>query len=251
VSSLTLTALRAIPEVRAGDDLALLIAGALTATGVPAAHGDVLVVAQKIVSKSEGRVVALDGVVPSARAADYARITGKDPRYVELVLRESVRIVRAAPGVLIAEHRLGCVMANAGIDRSNVPGEDCVLLLPEDPDASARALRDGLHAACGAGIGVLVIDSFGRPWRHGVVGTALGVAGLPALVDLRGRPDRQGRALQLTQVALADGLAAAASLLMGEGAEGAPVVHARGVPYPRRESSVRELLRPAAEDLFR
>jgi len=251
VRQLTLTALPAFPEVHAGDDLSRIVAAALAGAGIALADGDVLVIAQKIVSKSEGRTVDLGAIEPSAQAREYARITGKDARYVEVVLRESVRVVRVKPGVLIVEHRLGCIMANAGVDRSNVPGEDRVLLLPADADASARGLRFAFRESVSADVGIVVSDSFGRPWRNGVTGVAIGVAGLPALVDVRGRADRQGRPLQVTQVALADALAAGAAMLMGEGDEGTPVVHARGVPYPRREGSMRELLRPAAEDLFR
>jgi coenzyme F420-0:L-glutamate ligase/coenzyme F420-1:gamma-L-glutamate ligase len=248
---LILTALPSMPEVQAGDDLALLIADALRVSGTELRDGDILVVAQKIVSKSEGRTVDLREVEPSQRALDYARVTGKDARYVEVVLRESVRVVRAKPGVLIVEHRHGYIMANAGIDRSNLPDPESVLLLPEDAEAACRALRARLRDRGSVDIGIVISDSFGRPWRNGVVGSALGVAGVPALVDLRGQRDRHGRALQVTQVALADAVAAAAAMLMGEGAEGTPVVHARGVPYSRRDGTVRELLRPAAEDLFR
>jgi coenzyme F420-0:L-glutamate ligase/coenzyme F420-1:gamma-L-glutamate ligase len=252
LAALTLTPLRGIPEIVPGADLAGVIAEGLAASGIALAPLDVLVVAQKIVSKAEDRFVELATVQASARARDYARMTGKDPRYVELVLRESLRVVRARPGVLIVEHRLGHVMANAGIDQSNVPGgADRVLLLPEDPEASCRALGAALRARCGVEPAVLMNDSFGRPWRQGVTGTALGVSGLPALVDRRGAQDRQGRRMQMTQVALADELAAAASLVMGQADEGTPVVHGRGVPYARRHGSVQELIRPAAEDLFR
>ena len=250
--SLVLHALEGIPEVRPGDHLASLIVAALEAVGMALVPGDVLVVAQKVVSKSEGRAVDLVGVVPSARALEYAAITGKDARMIELILSESTQVLRAKSGVIIVEHRLGFVMANAGIDQSNVEsGDERALLLPVDPDASARRLRDGLRQACGVDVGVIVNDSFGRAWRNGTVGTALGIAGVPGLVDLRGRPDRFGRKLLITQVGVADELAAAASLLMGQGNEGCPAVHVRGMPYVAREGSVRELLRPAQEDLFR
>lgn len=251
---LTLTALPGIPEVGCGTDLAVVLRDALTRAGKALETGDVLVVAQKIVSKAEGRVVHLTGVEPSERAAGLARVVGKDPRLVELMLRESNAVLRAKPGVLIVEHRLGFVMASAGIDQSNLPGagdEDSALLLPADPDASARRIRRGLKDASGIDVGVLINDSFGRAWRNGVAGVAIGVAGLPALVDLRGRADRDGRALRVTQVAAADELAAAASLLMGQADEGYPAVLARGFPYARRESAAAELIRPLAEDLFR
>lgn len=248
--ALTLTALEGIPEVVEGDDLVQIIADGLHRTGIVPADGDVLVVAQKVVSKSEGRRVALSGVEPSARARELAEVTRKDPRLVELVLRESVEVLRAKRDVIVVEHRRGWIMANAGIDMSNVDaGGEFVLLLPEDPDASCAALRAGLSGL--ADFGVVINDSFGRAWRNGVTGTALGVAGLPGLVDLRGRPDRFGRELRTTEVAVADELAAAASLLMGQADEGRPVIHARGVPYDRREGSGRELLRPKSMDMFR
>jgi coenzyme F420-0:L-glutamate ligase/coenzyme F420-1:gamma-L-glutamate ligase len=196
--------------------------------------------------------VQLASVVPSERAQNLAREANKDPRIVELMLRESRTVLRAKPGIIIVEHKLGFVMANAGIDQSNVPGGDeAVLLLPENPDASACKLRDDLRDKSGVDVGVLIIDSFGRAWRNGVTGTAIGVAAVPALVDLRGHKDREGRALQVTQVAAADELAAAASLVMGQADEGTPVVLVRGFPYARREGSVSELLRPETEDLFR
>ena len=193
----------------------------------------------------------LAGVAPSGRARELAEATGKDARLVELMLRESREVVRAKPGVLIVEHRLGLVMANAGIDESNVPVEDAALLLPEDPDASAQRIRQVLMRACGAGVGVVINDSFGRAWRNGVAGVAIGVAGIPALVDLRGQADRGGRALRITQVAAADEIAAAASLMMGQANEGAPAVLVRGFPYERRDGAAAELIRPRAEDFFR
>ena len=214
--------------------------------------GDILVLAQKIVSKSEGRAVTLDSVTPSKRAQQLAGEAHKDPRLVELMLRESRAVLRVKPGIIITEHKLGFVMANSGIDQSNVPrGDDTALLLPENPDASARGVRDVIKNQTGADIGVLIIDSFGRAWRHGVTGTAIGVAGLPALVDQRGNKDREGRVLKVTQVAAADELAAAASLVMGQADEGTPAVLVRGFPYALRESATKELLRPEAEDLFR
>lgn len=249
---LRLIALPGIPEVTRGAALSELVLAAIVRTGMSLQAGDILVLAQKIVSKAEGRVVQLASVTPSEGALNLAQKAGKDPRIVELMLRESHKVLRVKPGVIIVEHRLGFVMANAGIDQSNVQGgEDAVLLLPVDPDASARKLRDELRKAAGVEVGVLIIDSFGRAWRNGVSGTAIGVAGIPALVDLRGNKDREGRVLKATQVAAADELAAAASLIMGQAGEGTPVVLVRGFPYAQRESSINELLRPEAEDLFR
>ena len=251
---LTLTALPGIPEVVRGAELAQLLAAAILRAGKTLEPVDVVVIAQKIVSKAEGRQVRLAEITPSPRALELARIVDKDPRLVELMLGESREVLRAKPGVLIVEHRLGFVMASAGIDQSNVPcrdGEEVALLLPADPDASARRIQQGLRDACGVEVGVLINDSFGRAWRNGVTGVAIGVAGVPALVDLRGRADREGRPLRVTQVAAADELAAAASLLMGQSDEGCPAVLARGFPYAARPSSVAELKRPRAEDLFR
>jgi coenzyme F420-0:L-glutamate ligase/coenzyme F420-1:gamma-L-glutamate ligase len=251
---LTLTALPGIPEIEPGASVASLLCSAVEDAGRSLQSGDILIIAQKIVSKAEGRIVRLDDVHPSDRALDLARIADKDARLVELMLRESKEVLRAKPGVLIVEHRLGFVMASAGIDQSNVPGaedEAAALLLPEDPDASARGIRDRLKATIGVEVGVVINDSFGRAWRNGVTGIAIGVAGVPPLVDLRGRPDREGRALRVTQVAVADELAAAASLLMGQSDEGYPAVLARGFPYSTREGAIAELIRPRAEDLFR
>src|SRR5262249_57081878 len=206
----TLTALSGIKLVEPGDDLGTITVGALRGNGLVPTDGDVLVVAQKIVSKAEGRYVDVSTVRPSERARALAAEVDKDPRFVEVVLSESKRLVRHRPGLLIVEHRLGFVMANAGIDHSNVAAEDGgerVLLLPEDPDGSARALRDHLARVFGTKIGVIISDSFGRPWRKGTVGVALGAAGLPALIDMRGHPDLFGRALQVTETGFADELA--------------------------------------------
>ncbi|HVO90123.1 MAG TPA: coenzyme F420-0:L-glutamate ligase [Casimicrobiaceae bacterium] len=250
---LRLTAIADFPEVRAGDDLAALIARAVRAGGVHPRDGDVFVVAQKIVSKAEDRYVDLGQVVPSTRAIELAKVTGKDARLVEVVLGESARVVRAVHDVLIVEHRLGFVMANAGVDQSNVGphGADRVLRLPVDPDASAQRLRDALQQQFGVRIAVVINDSFGRPWRLGTVGVALGAAGLPSLVDLRGTSDRYGRTLRATVVALADELAAAASLLMGQADEGWPVILVQGLAWSQASRSARDLVRPADEDLFR
>ncbi len=254
---LELRALEGLPEIRRGDDLAALIGAALVRQGITLRVGDALIVAQKIVSKSEGRVVDLATVTPSARAVELAARVRKDPRFVEAVLAESVEVVRAVPDILITRHRQGFVMANAGIDRSNVPGaeDDLVLLLPEDCDASARRLRERLTTAVfipdGVAPAVVISDSFGRPWRQGTVNVALGVAGMPALRDHRGGFDREGRVLQTTQVALADALAAAAGLVMGETTESTPVVLARGLDFSGPLADGRSLIRPPDEDLFR
>jgi coenzyme F420-0:L-glutamate ligase/coenzyme F420-1:gamma-L-glutamate ligase len=251
---LSLTALDGIPEVTAGMALAPLIAAALERHALVAAEDDVLLVCQKIVSKSEDRFVELAAVEVSERARDLAARCGKDPRLVEVILRESIEVVRCVPQVLIVRHRLGLVMANAGVDQSNVPGsEQRVLLLPQDPDASAAELRRSLSAILGSSPALVITDTFGRPWRSGVCGTAIGASGITSLLDRRGERDRSGRELKVTQVAIADALAAAATLVMGEGAEGRPVVLARGLPAGLRNASARasDVLRPVAEDLFR
>ncbi len=242
---LDLQALPGLPMVRAGDDLAALIEAGLARAGLPLDGGDVLVVAQKVVSKAEGRSVALASVTPSAEARALAERVQKDARFVELVLSESRRVVRARPGLLIVQHRLGFVMANAGIDQSNLGEEGHALLLPRDPDGSAAALSARL------GCPVVITDSFGRAWRRGTVGVAIGAAGLPALWDLRGRPDLFGRRLQVSISGFADEIAAAASLLQGQGAEGQPVVLVRGLEWDAAPNPAAELLRPDAEDLFR
>ncbi|WP_299028835.1 coenzyme F420-0:L-glutamate ligase [uncultured Thermanaerothrix sp.] len=253
---LVLTPLQDIPLIRPGDDLGEILWRALLENGIVLRAGDIVVIAQKIVSKSEGRLVNLSEVTPSPRAVELARLADKDERFVELVLRESRQVLRHRPGTLIVEHRLGFVCANAGIDHSNVEGpygnpEEWVLLLPENPDASAQRIRKHLEQRSGVAIGVLIIDSHGRAWRLGTVGVCIGVAGVPALVDLRGHADLFGYQLRVTQVAAADELAAAASLIMGQADEGTPVVHVRGFPYPLRESSFSELRRPEEQDLFR
>jgi coenzyme F420-0:L-glutamate ligase/coenzyme F420-1:gamma-L-glutamate ligase len=252
---MVISALDGIPTIRSGDDLAAVIVAGLERSGLAAQHGDVLVLAQKIVSKAEGRLVRLRDVAPSPRAVTMAAEAGKDPRVVELILRESTAVLRCRPGVIIVEHRSGSVMANAGIDASNVegstPDDECVLLLPEDCDRSATLLRARLQSLLGCELGVVINDSFGRAWRNGTIGTALGVAGLPALWDMRGIADRNGRVLNATEVAVADELAAAASLLMGQAAENLPIVHVRGFPLEMRPGSVRELIRDPAIDLFR
>jgi coenzyme F420-0:L-glutamate ligase/coenzyme F420-1:gamma-L-glutamate ligase len=245
-------ALPGLPEITAGVDLAATIGAAVRAAEIVPAARDVVVVAQKIVSKAEGRMVDLRTVVPSPQALELARRTGKDARVVEVVLSQSLEVVRAVPNVLIVRHRLGFVMANAGVDRSNVPdSSETALLLPEDPDASAAQLQRRFTELWNVPIAVIVSDSFGRPWRNGVVNVALGAAGLPSLVDRRGERDRHGRKLEMTEVALADAIAAGAGLAMGEAAEGTPVVIVRGLHWDAAESPASALLRPKEQDLFR
>lgn len=251
---LELVALPAIPLVRPGDDLGRLITAAADAADLALQSGDVVVVAQKIVSKAEGRYVDLASVTPSAEARALAETAHKDPRVVQLMLDEATRVLRCRPGVIVVEHRLGIVLANAGIDASNVEpaaGAERVLLLPADPDESCRRLRAALLQRTAADVAVIINDSIGRAWRQGTIGTALGAAGLPALLDLRGRPDMFGRPLAITQVGLGDALAAAASLLQGEADERQPVVVIRGLAIAGPESTASSLLRPMAEDLFR
>ena len=258
---LNLTSLPNIPLVQPGDDLSELIWQAAHSAQIELQDGDILAITSKIVSKAEGRSVHLSQVEPSGRAYELAVLSDKDPRLVELILRESREVLRVRPGTIIVEHRLGFVCANAGIDHSNVhaqsagdlveQAEGWLLLLPADPDASARAICQGLQARSGKRLGVLVVDSHGRAWRLGTVGVAIGLAGLPGLVDLRGEPDLFGFRLRITQVGAADELAGAASLLMGQAAEGTPVVHVRGFPYPLRAASLSELLRPKEQDMFR
>ncbi|HZD52530.1 MAG TPA: coenzyme F420-0:L-glutamate ligase [Woeseiaceae bacterium] len=247
---LELLALPAFPLVRPGDCLAELIARSARENRVGLADDDVLVIAQKIVSKAEGRLRPLSDVEPSDEARRLAGATGKDARLVELILQESAAVLRLREHLLITENRLGIVMANAGIDRSNVE-DGCALLLPVDPDRSAEDIRAGLKTRSGADLGVIVSDSIGRAWRNGVVGHAIGVAGIAALLDLRGASDLHGRRLEVTEIGVADEIAAAASLLMGQAAEGKPVVLARGLCGLRGDGSARDLLRRRDRDLFR
>jgi len=282
-----LTPFSSIPIIRPGDDLTEILLAALYASHLPLHDNDVLVITSKIVSKAEGRLVNLAAITPSTEALKLATRSDKDARMVELILRESRAVLRVRPGTIIVEHRLGFVCANAGIDHSNVgnrsddfPGlaakagsrstpattpalaggarevattnsEEWVLLLPENPDRSATVIRAKLEAASGKRLGVMIVDSHGRAWRLGVVGTCIGLSGLPAIVDKRGDPDLFGYRLRITLIAAADELAAAASLVMGQADEGTPVVHVRGFPYPLREGSLGELLRPREQDLFR
>ncbi len=253
-AALQLLALPGFPLVRPGDDLAELIAEGLARASITLRADDVVVVAQKIVSKAEDRAVALETVSPSARAISLAAEIGKDPRLVEVILSESVRVVRSRPNLLITEHRLGLVMANAGIDHSNVaaPGEpDQVLLLPLDPDRSAALLRAGLGGRCGVAPGIVITDSFGRPWRRGTCGVAIGAAGIASLIDMRGKPDLFGHTLEVTIIARADEIAAAAGLLQGQAGEGRPVVVLRGLTSAAPVLPAAALVRPPAEDLFR
>ena len=253
-ATVQLIALAPFPLVQRGDDLAALTLTALASMQLTLHGGDVLVYAQKIVSKAEGRRVDLRTVVPGPQAVALALEIGKDPRLVELVLRESRRVVRTAKDVLIVEQRLGLIMANAGIDQSNVadPGDgECALLLPEDPDASAARLREALGAHCAAELGVIISDSFGRPWRVGTVGVAIGCAGVAATRDLRGSTDLFGRPLRVTIVGHADEIASAASLLMGQGSEALPVVLVRGLASSEPHQGAAALHRPSTEDLFR
>lgn len=250
--TLSLYPLTGIPLVQAGDRLADLMAAALKETGLHARDGDVLVIAQKVVSKAEGRQVPLSGVEPSPAAKALASEVDKDPRLVEWILRESDRVVRKAPGVLIVRHRLGIVCANAGIDQSNVDHSqgESILLLPQDPDRSARDLRSALHDATGVQFGVIVSDSINRPWRLGTVGIAIGSAGVQVLDDRRGDRDLFGRELKVTMSNRADQLATAAMLLMGETTERVPVVLARGLPLAMSKQAASDAIRAVEDDLF-
>jgi coenzyme F420-0:L-glutamate ligase / coenzyme F420-1:gamma-L-glutamate ligase len=251
---MTLAALRGIPKVKPGDDLASIMIAAFEESGEVLEHGDILVVAQKIISKAEGRIVALEDIEPSAQAIELAAKVDKDPRQIELVLRESREVVKHRPGVIIVEQNLGLVMANAGIDHSNVEsgdGREHLLLLPLDPDASSERLRAELKKRLGVNIGVIINDSIGRAWRVGTVGHAIGVAGLPAVIDLRGATDMFGRELLVSEQAVADELAAAASLLQGQAAEGLPVVLIRGFASDAPTQGADALIRPRQMDMFR
>jgi len=254
MTALEVIALEGLPLVRPGDDLIELIARALTRNDVTPRAQDVLVVAQKIVSKAEGRMIDLATIEPSAKARTLAAEVDKDPRLVEVILSESVRVVRARRNVLIVEHRLGFIMANAGVDQSNVgpaDGSSRALLLPENPDRSAEALRIGLAAATGIDLAVVINDSFGRAWRQGTAGVAIGAAALPGLVDLRGQPDLFGRKMEASIIGFADEVAAAASLVMGQADEATPVVLLRGLRWSAPASTAASIIRPANEDLFR
>jgi coenzyme F420-0:L-glutamate ligase/coenzyme F420-1:gamma-L-glutamate ligase len=253
-ATLELLAPEGLPMIRAGDDLAALIQTLFAANAIVPRAGDIIVIAQKIVSKAEDRSVDLATIVPTPRAVALAAETGKDARVLDVILSETTRVVRSRPGLVICEHRLGLVMANAGVDQSNVgstDGGERALMLPHDPDASAGRLRRELAERFGVDLAVVISDSFGRAWRRGTIGVAIGVAGLPALVDLRGQPDLFSRPLQSSVVGLADEVAAAASLLMGQADEGRPVVLVRGLRRSAPPTPATALLRPVAEDLFR
>ena len=249
-----LTPLTGIAVVGHGDDVATLVGDAIADGGIVPRDLDVVVVTQKIVSKAEGRLVRLEDVEPTSRAIELAAALGKDPRMVEVVLGESTDVVASGHGVLITEHRSGHVMANAGVDRSNVGSigdDESVLLLPLDPDASAAAIHRSLQARFECRLAVVISDSVGRAWRHGVAGIAIGAAGLPSLVDLRGAPDLFGRPLEVTLSAFADQLASAANLVAGEAGEGVPAVHVRGLRWSADAEPARVLLRERERDLFR
>ncbi len=254
--TLSLMPLQGIPMIQPGDNLPEIIADTLEKNQQTLINHDILVLAQKIVSKAEGRLVNLTEVTPSEKALSLAEEIGKDPRLIELILSESAEVIRTRQNLIIVAHKLGFISANAGIDHSNVRGEwgrpdDWVLLLPENPDESAAAIRKSLEARYSCRIGVLIIDSHGRAWRLGTVGVAIGLSGMPGLVDLRGDPDLFDYHLRVTRVGAADELAAGASLMMGQAAEGTPVVLARGFPYELREGGLKELIRPKEMDLFR
>jgi coenzyme F420-0:L-glutamate ligase/coenzyme F420-1:gamma-L-glutamate ligase len=254
VKSVSYLAVPDIPLVEPGDDLAGVIVDAVRAAGLALEDGDIVVIAQKIVSKAEGRYVHLGDVAPSAKARELAEKIGKDPRYVEIVLSESEDVVRYWPNVMIVTHRLGFVMANAGVDHSNISqsgDNERVLLLPLDPDGSAADLKKRFDEIFGVATGVIINDSFGRPWRNGVVGVALGAAGIPSLIDLIGAPDMFGRSMQVTEVAVADEIAAGASLIMGQGDEGLPVVVVRGLLFSAAARPASSLVRAREKDKFR
>ena len=250
-SRLELFAVPGLPMVQAGDNVAVLILAGLERAGQVLRDRDVVVVAQKIVSKAEGRTVDLADVVPSAAALELAAAVGKDPLIVEVVLSDSRKVVRSRPNLMIMQHRLGFVMANAGVDQSNVAatdGHQRALLLPVDPDGSAEAIRAELSRL--ADVGVVISDSFGRPWRRGTAGVAIGSAGIPSLIDLRGQPDLFERVLEVSIIGFADEIAAAASLLQGQAAEAQPVVVVRGLTWQAPNVPVADVIRPPEEDLF-
>src|SRR4030042_3754450 len=253
---LVLTPLPNIPLVHTGDDLFEIIINGLKQGKITLHDGDILVLAQKIVSKAEGRWVNLMSIQPSPQAIDLANKIEKDPRLVEIILRESNQVIRTRTGTIIVEHRLGFICANAGIDHSNVAGdgignEEWVLMLPEDPEASAQEIRHKIQMISGTQMGVMIIDSHGRAWGEGVVGGAIGLSGLPGIMDMRGKSDIFGYTLRITTIGVADELAAAASLVMGQTDEATPIVHVRGFPYPLRDGHLKELLRQKEQALFR
>jgi coenzyme F420-0:L-glutamate ligase/coenzyme F420-1:gamma-L-glutamate ligase len=250
VTQLTITAVDGLLEILPGDDLATLIRDAARAQGEEIRDGDIVVIAQKIVSKSEGRIVHLADIVPGERAREMAAESGKDARQIEVVLSESAKIVRWERGILISETRHGFVCANAGVDRSNAGAPDTVILLPLDPDASASRLRDAFHATTGATVAVVVTDTFGRAWREGHTNVAIGIAGLPALKRYVGQRDPEGYELRVTEIAVADEIAAAAELVMGK-LDRCPAALVRGFALDEPSETAREYVRPADRDMFR
>lgn len=258
MQQITIQALDKIPMIVPGDDLAMVISQGLIETGLSLREGDVLVLAQKIVSKAEGRIVDLCSVTPGSKALELAKACDKDPRYIEMILSESATILRQVSGVLITQHKRGWVMANAGIDASNVSsknGEENILLLPVNPDQTCAQLRKTLIAKHKVNIGVIISDSFGRPWRLGTTGVAIGAAGVPSLWDRRGDLDLYGRELKVSQQAVGDELATAASILQGQANEAQPIVLIRGLDFGARSSAINrpasDLIRDISEDLFR
>lgn len=257
LSGVSLTAIPGLPEIAAGDDLAAIMGDALAGAGLPLQDGDILCVAQKIVSKAEDCLIAYAGVTPSAQAQDLAQQLNKDPRKVEIVLRESRRVIRAfrhpgmTEGVMICEHRLGFISANAAVDESNLGQQDAALTLPADPDASCRALAGALGARFRARIGVVMTDTFGRPWRLGQVNVAIGLANIPATLREQGNPDGWGRPLQVTEPALADEIAAASGLVVRKAAR-TPLVLLRGLDWrPDPQARATDIIRKQQEDMFR
>ena len=249
-ADIQITAIRGLPEIASGDDLGVLITRASMEMGWPLLDGDIVLVAQKIISKAEGRVVDLTTVEPSSRALALGSKQERDPRLVEVILSESASVVREDAHLLITETKHGFVCANAGVDRSNVSGTDRVSLLPEDPDASARALRGRLRELSGIDVAVIITDTFGRPWREGLANAAIGIAGINPVVDFRGQLDDHGKELSATVLAVADELAASSGLLMRKTAR-IPVVVVRGYSYERGDFTTSSLIRPKGRDLFR
>ncbi len=249
-ADIQLTAVRGIPEVRPGDDLSWMIARAVENQGLKLADGDVVVVAQKVVSKAEGRLVNLESVTPSKLAQEIAVKQGRDPRLIEVVLSESANIIRMDTHVLVTETKHGFICANAGVDRSNVAGKDWVALLPVAPDDSALMLKTRLAERLKVNVAVIITDTFGRPWREGLTNVAIGVAGMKPLKDFRGQHDDHGKELSATVLAVADEIAASTGLLMRKTAR-IPVVVVRGYYFEHRDGSAKELIRPKERDLFR
>jgi coenzyme F420-0:L-glutamate ligase / coenzyme F420-1:gamma-L-glutamate ligase len=250
LTELRVIGLPGIPIVTPGMDLAALIQQASTAAPLPLQAGDILVVTQKVVSKAEGHLIVLKDILPSPLAESFARQWGKDPRHVEVVLQQSRRIVKMDRGVLITETHHGFICANAGVDQSNIEGEEVVAVLPPDPDASARAIRQALRERLGFDVAVIISDTFGRPWRYGLVNIAIGLSGIEAIKDYTGQLDAQGYELRVTALAIADELAAAAELVMNK-LDNVPVAVIRGYEYPRGEGNLAQLIRAAERDLFR